>query len=189
MTAPALSIPRSFDGEALLKRLTPAEGWATLVAVAALSMSFAWSLDDAGWIPSLQGSTGYLSWLALLATVVGIVLAKLGVGRLRTDILGSIAGGLFLPFVVGSIVLANHNPDLSFEAIIAFICPSMPLWPSSSSFSVMVWAISSGVDWERPCASTGPTAPIALKRTRLATPPKTLVDVVMATAIITVLSL
>src|SRR5437764_585583 len=82
MTAPSLALPRSLDGEALLRRLTPSEGWATLAAVAVLAMSFGWSLDDAGWIPSLEGSTAYLPWLALLATAVGIGLIKIGLGRL-----------------------------------------------------------------------------------------------------------
>src|ERR1051326_5871714 len=102
MAAPPLAIPRGFDTEGLARRLTPAEGWTTLVATAVLAMCFGWSLDDAGWIPPLEGTTAYLPWVALLATSVGIVLAKLHIGRLRSGLLGAVIGGLFLPFIAGS---------------------------------------------------------------------------------------
>ena len=119
MTAPSIAIPRGFDLEGLAKRLTPAEGWTTLVATAVLAMCFGWSLDDAGWIPTLEGTTAYLPWVALLATTVGIVLAKLHVGRIRTDLVGSVIGGLFLPFIAGSVILSPRNPSLSPEDIAA----------------------------------------------------------------------
>src|SRR4051812_38607765 len=119
MTASAASLPRPIEGDELLRRLSPAEGWATLIAVAILPMAFAWSLDDAGWIPSLEGTTAYLPWLALLATLIGIGLAKAGLGRWRTDVVGSAIGGLFLPFLAGNIVLANQNPGLGLDGILA----------------------------------------------------------------------
>ncbi|HEY2917142.1 MAG TPA: transglutaminase domain-containing protein [Candidatus Limnocylindrales bacterium] len=119
MTAPTLAIPRGLDTEAILRRLSPAEGWTTLGAVALLSMCFGWSLDDAGWIPTGEGTTGYLPWVALLATAIGIGLVKAGVGRLRTDLIGAIIGGLFLPFIAGSVLLANRSPSLSLEDILA----------------------------------------------------------------------
>lgn len=118
MTAPSLAIPRSIDGSDVARRLRPAEGWSSLAAVAVLAMAFGWSLDDAGWIPLSEGSTDYLPWLALLATSVGIVLAKVGLGRFRTDLVGAIIGGLFLPFIAGSVLLADRNPGLRFEDIL-----------------------------------------------------------------------
>jgi transglutaminase-like putative cysteine protease len=119
MTAPSLALPRGIDGEAVLRRLTPSEGWATLAAVAGLAMTVAWSIDDAGWIPASEGGTGYLPWLALLATAVGIVLAKAGLGRIRTDLVGSVIGGLFLPFIAGSVVLSDQGLGLGFDEIVA----------------------------------------------------------------------
>lgn len=119
MTTPTLAIPRGLDAEAVLRRLSPAEGWTTLGAVALLAMCFGWSLDDAGWIPTAEGTTGYLPWVALFATVVGLVLVKLGIGRIRTDVLGSFIGGVFLPFIAGSVLLANRTPSLSPEDILA----------------------------------------------------------------------
>jgi len=119
MTAPTLAVPRGLDTEAILRRLSPAEGWTTLGAVALLAMCFGWSLDDAGWIPTAEGTTGYLPWVALLATILGVVLVKLGLGRLRTDFVGAILGGLFLPFIGGSVLLSNRNPGLAPEEILA----------------------------------------------------------------------
>ncbi|MBI3750239.1 MAG: transglutaminase domain-containing protein [Chloroflexi bacterium] len=132
MTAPSLSIPRSVDGSEIARRLQPAEGWATLAAVAVLAMTFAWSLDDAGWIPLVQGTTAYLPWLALLATAVGIVLAKAGLGRLRTDLVGAIIGGLFVPFVAGSVLIAERNPGLGIDDILA-------RYRAAGDVAVQVW--------------------------------------------------
>jgi Transglutaminase-like superfamily/Domain of unknown function (DUF4129) len=120
MTAPAATAATGdLDFGAVARRFTPEEGWATLAAVAVLAMCFGWSLDDAGWIPTLEGSSGYLPWVALLAVVVGTILAKLHIGRLATDVIGAILGGLFLPFIAGSVLLANENPSLSPEDILA----------------------------------------------------------------------
>jgi transglutaminase-like putative cysteine protease len=119
MATPSIALSRTFDGGAALRRLVPAEGWITLIAVAGLSVTFAWSLEDAGWIPAIQGSTDYLPLLAILGTAVGIVLVKAGFGRLRTDLLGSIVGGLVLPLIVGNVVLANSAPGLDLDGLLA----------------------------------------------------------------------
>jgi transglutaminase-like putative cysteine protease len=119
MAAPTVALRQPFDPERFLRGLMPAEGWITLIAVTGLSVTFAWSLEDAGWIPSVQGGTDYLPVLAILATAVGIVLAKAGLGRLRTDLVGSIIGGLLLPLIMGSVVLAKESPGLGPDGILA----------------------------------------------------------------------
>jgi transglutaminase superfamily protein/uncharacterized protein DUF4129 len=108
MTARTADLPRYVDGGALARRLQPAEGWLTLVAIAALPWTLGWSLDDAGWVPRVEGATGYLPWLAVASAIVGIIVAKLPLGRFRADLVGAIVGGLVVPFVGGGVVLANQ---------------------------------------------------------------------------------
>lgn len=132
MTTRSLALPQTIDGDAIRRRLTPSEGWATLVAVAGLSLTVAWSIDDAGWIPTVEGGTGYLPWLALLATAIGIVLAKLGLGRVRTALMGSVIGGLLLPFIAGSVVLSSQNLGLGFGEIMA-------RYGAAGTVAVRVW--------------------------------------------------
>ena len=43
-----------------------------------LVLPFAWSLEDAGWIPESQGDTSYLGWLAIAGVLVGLIAAKSG---------------------------------------------------------------------------------------------------------------
>jgi transglutaminase-like putative cysteine protease len=106
MSAPTLPMGRYLDSEALYRRLRlgPAEGWATLIAVALLAMTIGWSLDEAGWVPRSEGSTEYLAWLAGAATLIAVAFAKLGLGHWRTLILSAILGGLALPYITGGIV-------------------------------------------------------------------------------------
>jgi hypothetical protein len=108
MTARLAAMPRYVDGSSLARRLQPAEGWITLLAIAALPWTLGWSLDDAGWVPGIEGPTGYLTWLGVAAAAVGILFAKLPLGRFRADLAGAIVGGLVVPFVAGGIILANQ---------------------------------------------------------------------------------
>jgi transglutaminase-like putative cysteine protease len=110
MTASDLSLSRLADEDSPLRHLRPAEGWTTIVAVAALPFAVAWSLDSAGWLVGPGSSTDYLMNLALAAALLGTVLAKLGLGRFRIAALGSTAGGLLVPFVAGSVILGPTVP-------------------------------------------------------------------------------
>jgi len=51
--------------------LAPAEGWLTLGFVALLSVSVAWSFDDAAWVLGRKDWGDFYAWAALLGTVVG----------------------------------------------------------------------------------------------------------------------
>jgi hypothetical protein len=46
--------------------LTPEEGWASLVLVAVMVVTAAWSIDDAGWVRGPAVLTDSLRWVALL---------------------------------------------------------------------------------------------------------------------------
>jgi len=95
----ANSLARAWDPPVERFRLSPAEGWITLGMVALLVESFVWSLQDAGWVPSAQGSTAHLFFLALAAILIEFLGAKAGWGRWRTHLLAGVIGGLLLPYV------------------------------------------------------------------------------------------
>ncbi|HLX35251.1 MAG TPA: transglutaminase domain-containing protein [Candidatus Limnocylindrales bacterium] len=103
MTASAL--PRPIDEPLDRIRLRPAEGWLTLVAVVVLVETFAWSLIDAAWIPSNQGSVGYLSFLAVGGILVELLGAKAGWNRWFTHLVGAVLAGLLLPLIAAAAVL------------------------------------------------------------------------------------
>jgi transglutaminase-like putative cysteine protease len=107
MSSPAVPVTPDFSPVYLGRRasLRPAEGWLTVAMVALLPVTFALSLNDAGWVPITEGSTGYLVWLALGAVGFGLLGAKAGWGRWKTTIAGAMVAGLLLPFVAGGVVL------------------------------------------------------------------------------------
>src|SRR5512135_3357847 len=118
MTASSLALGRYADDESPLRRLRPAEGWTTIVATAALPFALAWSLDDARWLIGATSSTGYLLYVAVGAALLGVVLAKLGLGRWRAYLVGSAIGGLVIPFIAGNIVLGSIPLRLDPDSIL-----------------------------------------------------------------------
>jgi transglutaminase-like putative cysteine protease len=85
----------------------PAEGWLSLFAALMLPLSLAWSLENAAWTPGSPKDADFLSWMAVVGFAFGIGGAKVGWGRWRTHLVGSIFAGLILPLVVGGIVLSH----------------------------------------------------------------------------------
>jgi len=120
MTASAATATRPVSLRALLERvpLRPAEGWLTVFLVSLLAVTFAWSLDDAGWVPISQGSTGYLPWLAIAGVGVGLAGTKLGLGRWKTNLVGGVIAGLVLPLVAGTVVLGDAAGGLDPASIL-----------------------------------------------------------------------
>ena len=109
MSTPAVPVARSLDISSIRRgfSLRPAEGWLTVAMVALLAASFALSLNDAGWVPGSEGSTGYLVWVAVAGVLFGLLAAKAGWGRWRTYLAGAVVAGLLLPFIAGGIVLGS----------------------------------------------------------------------------------
>ena len=107
MSAPAFQLrrPIAWPGWSALAGERPEEGWLAVALAVLLVLPFAWSLEDAGWIPSSQGDTGYLSWLAIGGVVVGLAAAKAGWGRWKAHMAGAIIAGLVLPMLAGGIAL------------------------------------------------------------------------------------
>jgi transglutaminase-like putative cysteine protease len=85
--------------------LRPAEGWLTVVATAAMALTFAGSLMEAEWLPASAGDTRFLLATTLLGLGFGFVGAKVGWGRWRTHFVGALFGGLLLPLIVGGVVI------------------------------------------------------------------------------------
>jgi transglutaminase-like putative cysteine protease len=121
MTARAVSLTEALlDEETPLRRFWPAEGWIAIVAAIGLPLAVAWSLDDAAWLSGRAGSTSYLPYVAVASVLVGVVLAKLGLGRFRAYLAGSAIGGLVIPFVAGNVLLGDSAPQgLDLNAILA----------------------------------------------------------------------
>jgi transglutaminase-like putative cysteine protease len=109
MTAPATPATQSVDVGAFIRRiqLRPVEGWLTVAMVGLLVATLPWSINDAAWVPPSEGSTDYLVWLALGGAAFGLLGAKVGLGRWKTNLLGAIVAGLVLPLIAGNIVLGS----------------------------------------------------------------------------------
>jgi transglutaminase-like putative cysteine protease len=109
MSAPAFQLrrPIAWPDWSALARERPDEGWLAVVLSIFLVLPFAWSLEDAGWIPASQGDTGYLAWLAIGGVVVGLAAAKSGWGRWKAHLAGAVIAGLLLPMLAGGIILGS----------------------------------------------------------------------------------
>jgi transglutaminase-like putative cysteine protease len=113
MTAAAAVAPRrsAFDPLRELPR-RPAEGWLTVFATMAMVAVFGWSLIDADWTPGNPGDSNFLPWVGMVGLAFGILGAKVGWGRWRTHFVGALFGGIFIPLVVGGIIVPNAGWDI-----------------------------------------------------------------------------
>ncbi|HEV2006212.1 MAG TPA: hypothetical protein VGQ85_06310, partial [Candidatus Limnocylindrales bacterium] len=109
MSTPAVSVAHGLDLSSIRRgiSLRPAEGWLTVAMVALLAATFALSLNDAGWVPDSEGSTGYLVWVAVAGALFGLIAAKAGWSRWWTYLASAVVAGLLLPFIAGGIVLGS----------------------------------------------------------------------------------
>lgn len=112
MTAVAATPPTfgaSAEERGLLRRVVtgPAEGWTTLLAVAALVVSLAWSIDDATWVGGVDTWTDFLPLAALLGVAFGTLGPKVSWGRWRTHLVGAAFGALLLPLLAGGAILGG----------------------------------------------------------------------------------
>ncbi|MBI3749914.1 MAG: transglutaminase domain-containing protein [Chloroflexi bacterium] len=87
--------------------LAPIEGWATLALTVLLSLTFAWSLDDARWVLGRPEYLDFLQWSVVGGVLAGFVGAKVKWGRWLTYLIGSVFAALIVPLFTGSIGLPD----------------------------------------------------------------------------------
>jgi transglutaminase-like putative cysteine protease len=90
----------------------PAEGWISLLLVAALALSVAWSLDDAALVLGQRDATDFLPWVTLGGVAAGFLGARAGWSRPLAHLIGAVFAALVVPIVVGGIL----EPAGSFAA-------------------------------------------------------------------------
>ena len=98
-----------------LRRLyAPEEGWPTLLLAAAMLVTLAWSIDDAGWVLGRTDWTDFLPWMGILGLLVAFLAAKLGWNRWLGHALGATFAALIVPIVVGGILTDGQTPGAQF---------------------------------------------------------------------------
>ena len=90
----------------------PAEGWLSLFLVMLMTVTAAWSIDDAGWVLGRGDWTDFLALAAVLGVVAGFIGAKVGWNRWLAHTLGAIAAALVVPILVGQVL----DPKAGFGA-------------------------------------------------------------------------
>jgi len=91
----ALSLPsRRLELPDLVRRaFVPAEGWLSLLFVMLMSLTVAWSVDDASWVLGRGRNTDFLAPMAVAGVLAGFsALAQRGRGLATLDAIG-LAGG------------------------------------------------------------------------------------------------
>ncbi|HUQ43876.1 MAG TPA: transglutaminase domain-containing protein [Candidatus Limnocylindria bacterium] len=108
MTAATATASAGVSAAARRMPFRPVEGWLTLFATALMVLAFAGSLVDARWTPTSAGPPEFLFWVGLVGLAMGMLGAKIGWGRWRTHLVGALFAGVFLPLIVGGIVLQTR---------------------------------------------------------------------------------
>ena len=94
----------------------PAEGWLSLLCVFVLTMTVAWSLDDAAWVLGRDHFTDFLALTVGWGIAIGFIGAKAGIGRWPTYLLGSILAALVVPLYVGAVLMPDGSWLQQYEA-------------------------------------------------------------------------
>jgi hypothetical protein len=97
--------------ERIEHRLRPDEGWASVPLVLLLTGTMAWSIADARWILGRDDLTGFLVWVALLATLWSFFSARLQQSPWLAQALGCTIGAFVIIEAVGS-TLPGARPGL-----------------------------------------------------------------------------
>ena len=111
-----------------------AEGWLTLLATILMVMVLGGSLQDANWTTDANNpDINFLPWVGLIGVLWGVLGAKVGWGRWRTHIIGSIIAGLVLPLIVGGIVLGANahvgwDPEGLARRLVAMLGIAQRVW-------------------------------------------------------------
>jgi transglutaminase-like putative cysteine protease len=130
----------------------PREGWLTLVLVALLAVSVAWSLDDAALVLGQGTWTDFLAWAALGGVLMGFLGARVGWNRPMAHTIAAVAAGLIVPLMVGSVLLPHASWSGAFhatadsvtDAVIDFAVLGLPVTRQSGHYllvlGLLCWA-------------------------------------------------
>jgi transglutaminase-like putative cysteine protease len=101
-----------------LRRLpkAPAEGWLSLLCIFVLTMTVAWSIDDAAWVLGRDHFTDFLALTVGWGIAIGFIGGKSGLGRWPTYLLGSILAALVVPLYVGDVLVPEASWLAQYEA-------------------------------------------------------------------------
>ncbi|HEY3164710.1 MAG TPA: transglutaminase domain-containing protein [Candidatus Limnocylindrales bacterium] len=94
----------------------PAEGWISLLLVAILGVSVAWSLDDAALVLGQREVTDFLPWVTLGGVAVGFVGARARWSRPVAHLIGAAFAALVVPIVVGGILEPGGSLAARYQA-------------------------------------------------------------------------
>ena len=94
----------------------PAEGWLSLLCVFVLTMTVAWSIDDAAWVLGRDHFTDFLALTVGWGIAIGFIGGKSGLGRWPTYLLGSILAGLVVPLYVGAVLVPEATWLTQYQA-------------------------------------------------------------------------
>ena len=97
----------------------PAEGWISLLLVAVLAVSVAWSLDDAALVLGQRSWTDFLPWVSLLGVASGFIGARAGWNRPLAHLIGAAFAAIVVPLIAGSILDPGGTPAQRYEATAA----------------------------------------------------------------------
>jgi Transglutaminase-like superfamily/TgpA N-terminal domain len=102
----------------MIRRVTsgPAEGWLSLGLVLVMCVTMAWAIDDVAPVMGRGAFTDFLMWAAVGGVLSGFVGPKVGWGRWRTYLIGSIFGALLVPLMVGGILVQYGSPYEPFRS-------------------------------------------------------------------------
>ena len=94
----------------------PAEGWLSLLCVFVLTMTVAWSIDDAAWVLGRDHFTDFLALTVGWGIAIGFIGGKSGLGRWPTYLLGSILAALVVPLYVGAVLVPEATWLTQYQA-------------------------------------------------------------------------
>ncbi|MDQ6794060.1 MAG: DUF3488 and transglutaminase-like domain-containing protein [Chloroflexota bacterium] len=120
MTAAAGEIRRESMAERMSRLPRPSfQSLVTLALVALMSVTVAWSIDDAAWVLGDPTYGDFLVYPAILATLIGFVGAQAHWPRWLTHFLGACAAALVVPLFVGAILVPGASLGDMYRATAA----------------------------------------------------------------------
>ncbi|MBA2382409.1 MAG: transglutaminase domain-containing protein [Chloroflexi bacterium] len=94
----------------------PTEGWISLLLIAILAVTVAWSLDDAALVLGNRDATDFLPWVSIGGVLSGFVGARARWSRPVAHLIGAAFAALIVPIIVGSILGVGGSPAARYQA-------------------------------------------------------------------------